>query len=482
MRCGVIYTIMKPKNISTNNNLFELGFIFCGKTNEIEVREDCDSEVMELLVSIAHKQSYYIKMIKNNPLCPKCHKLLSNNGTQSIKLNKTVLVKYQKYIHRNCKNSSCIASLENIKDKWCCYMRSIREKGTTMSLIQYSSYQSKKEYIYDQYSVNIPRSTVYYHENTESNTLTEYLESQQYKRIKEMYIIPSGIYSYDEQYVFVNKKFYMRLTLIDHVKKLIMHEQIVSKEEFNDKTIQNFLKTAINSQPLKAIITDGRKSYKTIIEATGAIHHRCYFHIMQNLMTPLQKHINKLERSNKKLQNDIEEKNQSIVNIQENKKKYKGRIPLKDNKTHKQNQKIKKLTKEIRDNKKAIRENNKELTQIQKDKERIQKIFTSKTHKQAKQRFNTIYNRREHINTIIKKFLEKIQPELDILLNHTIDHEIPKTNNTVENYYKTTLPRCQKRIYRTLKGLKRRIKQEQIRWTHKNIIKDIDNINKHTYD
>jgi len=92
------------------------------------------------------------------------------------------------------------------------------------------------------------------------------------------------------------------MTLIDHLNKLIMYEYIVAQDEFNDNTIQNFLETAINTQPLKAIITDGRKSYKTIIEATGAIHHRYYFHLMKNLMTPLNKHTNKIRRKNKTIQ------------------------------------------------------------------------------------------------------------------------------------------------------------------------------------
>ena len=243
-----------------------------------------------------------------------------------------------------------------------------------------------------------------------------------------------------------------------------MHEQLVSKDEFNDNTIKNFLETAINSQPLKAIITGGRKGCKTIIEATGAIHHRCYFHLMQNLMTPLQKHINKQERRNKRLKQQINKKELKIEEIEKNKKKYIGRIPQQDKKTRKQIQKIKTLKQEIKSHKKEIQKIQKELDKINYDKERIQKIFTTKTHKEATRRFNTIYNQRTELNNHIQHFLEKIKPELNIILNHTIEKDIPATNNTVENYYRTTLPRSQKRIYKTLKGLQRTIKIAQIRW------------------
>lgn len=160
-----------------------------------------------------------------------------------------------------------------------------------------------------------------------------------------MNIQPSGVYSYDEQHVFIKKELYMRMTLIDHQNKLIMYEYIVHNDDFNDNTIQNFLETAINTQPLKAIITNGRKSYKTIIEATGAIHHRCYFHLMKNLMTPLTKHTNKIKRRNKTLEEQINQKTNKITTIKQNKMKYIGWVPLNDTKTKTQIQKIKTLKK-----------------------------------------------------------------------------------------------------------------------------------------
>ena len=472
---------MKPKIHSTENILSELTFIFCGKTNEFIVLEDCTTRIFEDIIDIAMQMNLPVRVVKHNPICRVCKEPLACNGTKSIKLNKTVEVKSQKYIHKKCEKSSCITSLIKFKDKFCSYMRSICNKGIIRSLIGYSSYQNKKETIFDEYEVSIPRSTILYHEQRWNDRLIEYLESQQYKRIKEMNIQPSGVYSYDEQYVFIKKELYMRMTLIDHQNKLIMYEYIVHNDDFNDNTIQNFLETAINTQPLKAIITDGRKSYKTIIEATGAIHHRCYFHLMKNLMTPLTKHTNKIKRRNKTLEEQINQKTNKITTIKQNKRKYIGWVPLNDTKTKTQIQKIKTLKKEISIHKKEIRENKKELKKIQYDIERIQNIFTAKTHKQAQRRFKTIYNQRTELNNHIQHFLEKIEPELEIILNHTIYEEIPATNNTVENYYRTTLPRSQKRIYKTLNGLKKVIKIAQIRWTHRNVLKETDNIDLNTY-
>ena len=98
------------------------------------------------------------------------------------------------------------------------------------------------------------------------------------------------------------------------------------------------------------------------------------------------------------------------------------------------------------------------------------KYENPKTFKQAKRRYNTIHNQKNQLNPIIASFLDKIESKLDVMLNHLENESIPATNNKVENYHRTTLPKCQKRIYRTLNGLKRRIQEQQIRWTHRNIL------------
>lgn len=200
---------MKTINNSTKNNMSELSFIFCGKTEEFKVQENCETPIFEDIIDMAHHMRKPVRVIKENPICPRCNKPLDCNGTKSIELNKNVEVKYQKYIHRYCEKSSCISSLFKIKDKYCTYMRSICEKGIIRTLMGYSSYQNKKETIYNEYEVNISRSTILYHEQKHSNALIDNLISQQYMRIKEMNIRPSGLYSYDEQYVFIKKELYM---------------------------------------------------------------------------------------------------------------------------------------------------------------------------------------------------------------------------------------------------------------------------------
>lgn len=56
------------------------------------------------------------------------------------------------------------------------------------------------------------------------------LNALQQEQIKKFNIRPSGIYCYDEQYVFVDKILYMRMTIIDAVTKLIIGERIVKSD------------------------------------------------------------------------------------------------------------------------------------------------------------------------------------------------------------------------------------------------------------
>ena len=197
-------------------------------------------------------------------------------------------------------------------------------------------------------------------------------------------------------------------------------------------------------------------------------------------MTPLQKQKNKIERRVKTLNQKIEDKTEKIKEIQNNKKKYIGPIPQSDKKTRRQHNQIKKLEQDIKKHRKEIKEKTKELKEINYNQERIQKIWDSKTIKQAQRRYNTLYHQKNYLNPIIAKFLDNIKPDLDVILNHLMDTEIPATNNIIENYYRTTLPRSQKRIFRTLKGLKRRIREQQIRWTHRIVLKQNTPINMNT--
>ena len=59
---------MKTFLNSTENNLSELAIIFCGKTNEFKVQEDCKTRVFEDIVDISLQEGVPIRVVKYNPI------------------------------------------------------------------------------------------------------------------------------------------------------------------------------------------------------------------------------------------------------------------------------------------------------------------------------------------------------------------------------------------------------------------------------
>ncbi|MBQ6629971.1 MAG: hypothetical protein IJH65_14285, partial [Methanobrevibacter sp.] len=71
----------------------------------------------------------------------------------------------------------------------------------------------------------------------------------------------------------------------------------------------------------------------------------------------------------------------------------------------------------------------------------------------------------------IQKFIKKLSKDFETTINHIKNPEIPSTNNLIEGFFKTTFPGKIKKIYRTDKGLRIRLKLSQLRWTKRNVLK-----------
>jgi len=453
--------------------MLELPYTVFGKDGELEVYNDIPEEKMKILLEFAKINEIELRFIMRDIICSHCGNKLHRNGTSTLFLNKNFYVKTQNYCHKKCKTSR-YTRLYKYKDKYCNYLNYIRNDGLNSDFIDYKSYYSKQGHLYRFYKIKIPVSTIYYHDKTSFEKYYEKILKLQEEAMAKLGIGPSGVYAYDEQYIFINKILYMRMTLIDINTKIIIAEQLVCFEDFDDSIIKNFLKENLEGLPLKTIVTDGRTSYNNIIESIGAIHHRCLFHLMQNLMTPLQRKLNQL---NKDINNNEKKIKTNEQKIEEINKKYKGKTgrPKKtDTQRNKDNQEKDKLIEANKKLNKKNKEKTDEINELIYNKERIQKIFIQKNKKDARRRFNTIYNAKEHLPPIIQRFIERMRKNLEILINHIEDDEIPATNNTVENYYRTTLPRKQKRIYRTIEGAYKRIKEQQLRWTHRIVLNQKD--------
>ena len=97
---------------------------------------------------------------------------------------------------------------------------------------------------------------------------------------------------------------------------------------------------------------------------------------------------------------------------------------------------MKELEREISKKKAEIRKANKEIKEDKKIIKSISLIFKTKTYEAAHNKFNRIYAKKKELREEIGNFLENLKSFLDSILNHTIDKDVPNTNNLIEGFYK----------------------------------------------
>lgn len=222
---------------------------------------------------------------------------------------------------------------------------------------------------------------------------------------------------------------------------------------------------------LKTIITDGHQAYPSIIEALGAIHQKCVFHKMQTLMKKVIKTLNKSKRKITNYTEKIEKNKLKIIELKDKNSGKRGKISKNDNKRQKFSNRIKKLEKENRKYRTIIRQNKAKIKELQKYTDKISLMFKSKTKETAMKRFQKLKDKIKELPKEIASFIEKLSKDIDKTLNHIKNDDIPNTNNKLEGYYKITLPRYLKKIFRTDEGLNRKLRLNQIRWTERNVLK-----------
>lgn len=59
------------------------------------------------------------------------------------------------------------------------------------------------------------------------------------KQIKKLNIKPSGYYHYDEEFIKISNKIYIRLALIDALTMMIINDELIPKDQFDKNTLKN---------------------------------------------------------------------------------------------------------------------------------------------------------------------------------------------------------------------------------------------------
>ena len=395
------------------------------------------------------------------------------NGTKKICLDNLKHIYVQKYINMSDnKVISAITNLDSFVDENCKYSNFLADLIVQLESIEQISYEKISEILLLFLGVKIPRQRVHdlFDKKIDEYLSISILELQE--KIRDGEINFSGFVHYDEEFLWIKHQPYVRLTLLDAKNKLIIEDSVIPREFFTKEFIKEFLENSLKNLEVKAIITDGYRAYASIIDDLGFNHQRCTFHAMKNLMDKLIKKHNRLNRKIKRLNNEINELEREIQEISEKYKGLKGRTRKNDTSRQKDNKKKKDLKKKLSSKKAERKELENKLKYDDKFVKKISLIFKSKTEMTARRRFMRLYEKLEELPKEIKGFIKNLSKYLDKAIQHTINRQIPSTNNLIEGFYKTTLPGKIKKIYKTYRGLLIRIRLNDIRWIKRCVIKN----------
>lgn len=460
------------QNTPTINNLNEEIFIFFdSKTqkNHIKITNDLDPEIAIIFLKLTEPTNKAI-IVKKKEYCSKCGAPLNKNGLTKIKYEKKHEIYLQKYV---CSSKKCkhyeTTDITKFKDKYCNYSKKTKEKAIIFKTQTYIPYNKVANIINKTENLNISHQTIY---NTFKQKIDDWIlkhEKHIKKQIKEHEIEYSGIIHYDEQYLNISRQTYLRLSIIDAISKITINTKIIHKNKFNQKTFENFIKESTKEFKLKVLITDGHPMYKKFCKENNIIHQQCVFHLIHEIRKPAYKQINKLKRQNKTNKNKIEKITTKIEKLQSKIQIKRGRIKKTDKKRIKINEQIKSLKIQLNILKFKIRENKHKIKKLEKYMDKISLIFKSKKIKTATKRINKLKEEIDQIPEIIAKKIPKITKNIENYLNHMKNKNIPKTNNTIELLFRTTLPRSRKNIFRTVNGVKNEFQTKEIIRNYKTI-------------
>ena len=393
------------------------------------------------------------------------------NGTKKICLDNLNHIYTQKYVKEvDGYDVTATTNLDSFVDENCKFSNFLADLIVKLLSIEQISHQKISEILELFLDVKIPRQRVYDLFNKSIDGYLSMSIRELQKKIIGGEIEFSGLVHYDEEFLWIKHQPYVRLTLLDAENKLIIEDTVIPREIFTKDYIKLFLETSLENLEVKTIITDGYSAYASIIDDLGFNHQRCTFHAMKNLMDKLIKKHNQLNRKIKALNNDIKELEKQIKEISEKYKGQKGRTRKDDTQRQKDNKKKKNLKKQLSQKKAQRKKYTNRLKIDDRLVKKISLIFKSKTEKTARKRFQKLYEKINELPKEIKEFIESLSKYLDRAIQHTINNKIPSTNNLIEGFYKTTLPRKIKRIFKTYRGLLIRITLNNIRWIKRCVI------------
>ena len=487
---------MKNENTPTTRYLFDevLKDFVTFEDNKILLSESIPKELALFLYFI---MPVFVRIIfmPDNIYCECGSKTHKHVITEWKMDNKYQFYKYY-HVCPKC-GKSLKPEMDGIVENGCCYTWEIRDYIIEMCSKEHISYEKVAEMINDKYNLDITRQNVFYAHKKKSDNYLSAKEDKIKERLQEKNITPTGFPGHDEAFCSSDREKYAYFAMIDSNNQMIINDSLFPEEDYRDYlpgfieysqtdlTVYDDPTSPNPPHPLllpdfkkDTLIGDGLREYPKIAQSLNMDFHPCVFH---KIFKPNQEIWNHQSKINKKIESlkNKKERNQRIIDKKSRINKGKrGRIPDSDKK--RRNAKDKSTTLKIENHEidTKIRRLKKHYKEFDNHSKAISNIFDSDTIKEAKRKFNTLYNKRKFLPDEVTKFLNNLKKDLDATLSYIENENIPKTNNWLELFFNIVFPKKYRKRFRTLWGVKTFLRYGKIRWYERIVLKEKIQIDK----
>ena len=435
--------------------------------------------IMPKNIKIAYKPS--------NEIC-ECNSKMERHQYTKWKMDGKYPIFKLRYKCPKCKKTIG-PQMDYISIKGCTYTEDIQRIPYDINSVEHISYEKTSDYINDFYGTNISRQRVYDYKVEQCEQYLKMKEEKIKEKLKEKGIEPTGFPGHDEAFFSLNGGKMAYLAMLDSNNQSIINDNYIPEKDLSD-FLETFIifsqkdlsiysdsntPNPINHHSLPdlkkdTLIGDGYKAYPNIAKKANMKFHPCGFHIIKNQREDTWKHQRNIKRkrtsnNNKKIKN-----NEKINKYELKYKGKKGRIPNKDKKRRKEKDKITNLSYE---NKKLIKKNReltKEDNELENLSDRLSEILDADTIDEAKRRFNTLNNQKEHLPDEFVRALNTMGKDLDATLAHIENENIPKTNNWLELFFRVIFPKRFRKRFKTILGIDNFLRLAKIRWIERVVL------------
>ena len=347
------------------------------------------------------------------PHCTKCNSYNiirkdSNWKELFLEPGVPIRVKVKRYYCKKCKKKFQV-EFTKVYDKFCNFSNSFKDKIVKCREHGWMSLRNIKRQIKDWFGIDFS------HESIRKALLVEgefYYFNENVKL--------SGYYGYDEQWEKVNGNWIYYLVLFDLINNVPVASML--SEELSNNIIKNFIEKSIPYKDRTAIVTDLKPEYDKIMKELDFVHQHCTFHLEKNIKSHIERKINK----------DMNEYRFELKNTHPEYSDYE-------------------LDEIIKDEKKEIKD---EIWEYIAD---FMELFKEKSLDDAIDYVNFLKDEikyyPEHLAEYLKdNFFPEYRKYLRFLEND-YKEKLESTNNKLENFNGNTIPKYEKRSYKTKRGL-----------------------------